>query len=129
MMLGTMPIPIILSTTVLSDLVDFITMWSYVTRIGSRGIAVTCTSCTAGICYVENHTSLSHSLTTRFWVLYRTTLLDSFGTQAFPVYAVRYCTRTRRMPITQIHPLDITLILHKQQHILQYSSKHPTLLI
>ena len=25
-------------------------------------------------CY-ENHTSLSHSLTTRFWVLYRTTLL------------------------------------------------------
>ena len=46
----------------------------------TRGIAVACTSCTAGICYVrqhcyENHTSLSHSLTIRFWVLYRTTLL------------------------------------------------------
>ena len=42
-----------------------------------------CSSCKQLLyhaCYVrphcyENHTSLSHSLTTRFWVLYRTTLL------------------------------------------------------
>ena len=69
---------------------------------GSRGIAARAAQ--LGIRYLlrphcyENHTSLSHSLTTLFWVLYRTTLLWAVHQTLFPCVRVWLARLLRPLP-------------------------------